>query len=605
MTSVALLFAPALLAALVLGLGLVKRESGVTVVGILASSLQLVLSILLLQAHLSGSLDPWASEPFEWLVIPGGLSLTFGTLLDAKSVTLVFVVSLVAWCVNLFSAEYLHGDPGLRRYYALLGVFSCSMLGLVLATDLVQLFICWELVGLVSYYLVGFWFQKKAASKASAKALLTNRVGDFGFLLGIILIWYVTGTTDFAKLSVTLTNHGAGQAVVEIAALLIFCGVISKSAQVPLHIWLPDAMEGPTPVSALIHAATMVAAGVYLLVRTSWLWAAAPVAAEVVLYIGATTSLFAALIAIGQRDLKRVLAFSTVSQLGYMVMAVGAGLPSESLFHLTTHAFFKALLFLSAGSIIHAMHHEQDIWNMGGLWKKLPITFAVFTIGSLALCGVVPLSGYYSKESILLGMHSGPAQIMAIVTAALTPFYVTRTWCITFLGAPRSEHGDHAHEASWKMLLPLIVLAVFAVVSGWSFVVPTWVGMAEGAHHEGPLPIVLTLLPLVGIALGFAIYGRKQQTEEPLQSPVYRVLENRFYIDELYTNTVLKLQEGVAIVVNGIERPVFQVGPTAGARWLGDRFSRVVSLFHTGNVDSYVVTFCVSMVLLIALLTQV
>ncbi len=218
-------------------------------------------------------------------------------------------------------------------------------------------------------------------------------------MLGIILVWYVTGTTDFAKLSVALAYHGADKTVIEIAAVLIFCGVISKSAQVPLHIWLPDAMEGPTPVSALIHAATMVAAGVYLLVRTSWLWSAAPVAAEVVMFVGATTSLFAALIAIGQRDLKRVLAFSTVSQLGYMVMAVGAGLPLESLFHLTTHAFFKALLFLSAGSIIHALHHEQDIWNMGGLWKKLPITFAVFTAGSLALCGVIPFSGYYSQRS--------------------------------------------------------------------------------------------------------------------------------------------------------------------------------------------------------------
>jgi NADH-quinone oxidoreductase subunit L len=604
MTSVALLFAPALIAAIVLGSGLVTRERGITVVGILSSSLQLVLSILLLQAHLTGSLDPWASEPFEWLTVPGGLSLSFGTLLDAKSVTLVFVVSLVAWCVNLFSSEYLHGDPGLRRYYALLGVFSCSMLGLVLATDLVQLFICWELVGLVSYYLVGFWFQKKAASKASAKALLTNRVGDFGFMLGIILVWYVTGTTEFAKLSSALAYH-ASDTVIEFAALLIFCGVISKSAQVPLHIWLPDAMEGPTPVSALIHAATMVAAGVYLLVRTSWLWAASPVAAEVVMFTGAATSLFAALIAIGQRDLKRVLAFSTVSQLGYMVMAVGASLPSESLFHLTTHAFFKALLFLSAGSIIHAMHHEQDIWNMGGLWKKLPITFAVFTAGSLALCGVIPFSGYYSKEAIILGMHGGPAQVMAIVTAALTPFYVTRTWCITFLGSPRVAHDHPPHEASWKMLLPLIVLAVFALVSGWSFVVPSWVGMAEGAHHDGALPIVLTVLPLAGIAVGWFIYGRKQVTTEPLQSPVYRVIENRFYIDELYANTVLKLQEGLAILITAFERPVFQVGPIASARWLGDRFARTVSLVHTGNVDSYVVTFCVSMALLIALLTQV
>ncbi len=603
MVSVVFLFIPALLAAVLLGSGLVKRESTVTTVGILASTVQLLLSVMLLQAFLNDDVRAWNIEPVRWLSVPGGLDLTFGAILDAKSVTLTLVVSVVAWCVNLFSSEYLHDGPGIRRYYALLGVFSCAMLGLVFATDLVQLFICWELVGLVSYFLVGFWFHKPAASKASAKALLTNRVGDFGFLLGILLIWYVTDSTSFAGIAQNIA--GQDQTVLAFAAILIFCGVVSKSAQVPLHVWLPDAMEGPTPVSALIHAATMVAAGVYLLVRMSWLWAASPTAAEVVMLVGAITSLFAAFTAIGQRDLKRVLAFSTVSQLGYMVMAVGAGLPDQSLFHLTTHAFFKALLFLSAGSIIHALHHEQDIWRMGGLWRSLPVTFGVFTIGGLALCGIWPTSGFYSKESILLGMPAGPAQVMAIITAGLTPFFVTRTWCLTFLGKPRVEHHHAPHEASWRMLAPLCLLAVAAIGSGWSFAAPSWIGMHEGAHHEGTLALVMPWVPVAGIAVGFLVYGLKPRTSEPLASGAYTVLERRFFVDEIYEVTVLKLQEGLAIVLNAIERALFQALPLSVARGLTRFFSRVVSVFHTGNVESYVVTFCVSMVLLIALLTQV
>lgn len=603
MMSVGFLFIPALLAAVLLGSGLVRRESTVTTVGVIASTAQLVFSVMLLQAFLNDDLGAWNIEPVRWLSVPGGVDLTFGAVLDAKSVTLTLVVSVVAWCVNLFSSEYLHDDPGIRRYYALLGVFSCAMLGLVFATDLIQLFICWELVGLVSYFLVGFWFHKPAASKASAKAFLTNRVGDFGFLLGIMLLWYITDSTSFAGIEANLA--GQHEVVLAVAALLIFCGVVSKSAQVPLHVWLPDAMEGPTPVSALIHAATMVAAGVYLLVRMSWLWEASPTAAEVVMFVGALTSLFAAFTAIGQRDLKRVLAFSTVSQLGYMVMAVGAGLPNESLFHLTTHAFFKALLFLSAGSIIHALHHEQNIWRMGGLWRKLPVTFAVFTIGGLALCGIWPTSGFYSKESILLGMPAGPAQVMAIITACLTPFYVTRTWCLTFLGEPRAKHDHPPHEASWRMLAPLVLLAVAAIGSGWSFAAPSWIGMSGELHHEGTLALIMPWVPVVGIAVGFLVYGLKPRSSEPLASAPYAVLERRFFVDELYEVTVLKLQEGLAISLNAFERVMFQLLPISAAQGLTGFFHRLVGVIHTGNVSSYVVTFCVSMVLLIALLTQV
>jgi NADH-quinone oxidoreductase subunit L len=275
------------------------------------------------------------------------------------------------------------------------------------------------------------------------------------------------------------------------------------------------------------------------------------------------------------------------------------------LFHLTTHAFFKALLFLSAGSIIHALHHEQDIWRMGGLWRKLPVTFAVFTIGGLALCGIWPTSGFYSKESILLGMPAGPAQVMAIITACLTPFYVTRTWCLTFLGEPRVQHDHPPHEASWRMLAPLVLLAVAAIGSGWSFAAPSWIGLGEELHHEGTLALIMPWVPVAGIAVGFLVYGLKPRSSEPLASAPYTVLERRFFVDELYEVTVLKLQEGLAISLNAFERVMFQLLPISAAQGLTGFFNRLVGTIHTGNVSSYVVTFCVSMVLLIALLTQV
>ncbi len=345
-----------------------------------------------------------------WLSI-GDFHVDFGLHLDSLSLMMMLIVTGVGGAIHIYSAGYMHDDPGYSRYFACMSLFTFSMLGIVLANNFVQLFIFWELVGVSSYLLIGFWFEKPSAADAAKKAFLTNRLGDFGFLLGILIVWATLGSLNFTSLKDQLaTNPAALGGIATIAALLIFCGAVGKSAQFPLHVWLPDAMEGPTPVSALIHAATMVAAGVYMLCRVFFLLD--PAALQVIAWIGGFTSLLAALIAIQQDDIKRILAYSTLSQLGYMVMSVGLSSPTSAMFHLTTHAFFKALLFLGAGSVIIALHHEQDIWKMGALRKKMPVTFWTFLFGTLALCGVPPFSGFYSKDSII-GQALGTTQLSA------------------------------------------------------------------------------------------------------------------------------------------------------------------------------------------------
>src|ERR1019366_3545699 len=342
---------------------------------------------------------PGLGHAGNWLSI-GDLQIDFGLNPDPLSLMMMPIVTGVGGAIHIYSFGYMHEDSGFSRFFACLSLFTFSMLGVVLANNFIELFIFWELVGVSSYLLIGFWFEKPSAADAAKKAFFTNRLGDFGFLLGILVVWTALGSLNFSTLQQTLiANPTALGAIASIAGLLIFCGAMGKSAQFPLHVWLPDAMEGPTPVSALIHAATMVAAGVYMLCRIIFLLD--PTALHVIAWIGGFTALLAALIAIQQNDIKRILAYSTLSQLGYMVMAVGLAGPTPAMFHLTTHAFFKALLFLGAGSVIHALHDEQDIWKMGDLRKKMPVTFLTFLMGTLALSGVPPFSGFYSKDSIL------------------------------------------------------------------------------------------------------------------------------------------------------------------------------------------------------------
>src|SRR5438552_4111093 len=396
-----------------------------------------------------------------WLSI-GDLQVEFGLRLDSLSLAMMLLVTGVASAIHIYSWGYMRDDRGFSRYFASLSLFTFSMLGIVLANNFLQLFIFWELVGVSSYLLIGFWFERSAAADAGKKAFITNRLGDFGFLLGILTVWASLGSLNFASLEEQLNaNPQALGGMATIAGLLIFCGAMGKSAQFPLHVWLPDAMEGPTPVSALIHAATMVAAGVYMLCRVLFLLNAP--ALNIIAWIGGFTALLSAVIAIQQNDIKRILAYSTISQLGYMVMAVGLHAPTQAMFHPSTHASFKPLLFLGAGSVIVALHHEQDIWNMGSLRKKMPVTFWTFIVGTLALAGVWPLSGFFSKDAILAQALARPNYALFILgwsVAALTAFYMMRLVLVVFFGQAKSELPAHAKESPTVMVWPLRVLAL-------------------------------------------------------------------------------------------------------------------------------------------------
>jgi NADH-quinone oxidoreductase subunit L len=441
-----------------------------------------------------------------WLEV-GALHVSFGMLVDDLSTLMLMIVTGVGLLVQVFSKGYMKGDPGYARYFAFLSLFTFSMLGIVLANNLLMMFIFWELVGLSSYLLISFWFHKPSAADAGKKAFLTNRVGDFGFLFGILLVWATAGTLNInelaAKLAVDPHLLGAGATC---AGLLLFCGAVGKSAQFPLHVWLPDAMEGPTPVSALIHAATMVAAGVYMLCRVFFLLT--PGALEVIAVIGA--------------DIKRILAYSTLSQLGYMVMAVGVGSPNAAMYHLTTHAFFKAMLFLGAGSVIHALHHEQDIWKMGGLKSRLPETYRTFWIGTLALCGVWPFAGFFSKDAILsaaLANGDYGAFVIGTLVAAMTAFYMTRLMLVAFGGVPRGDAVFEAHESPGVMTRPLWLLAIPSVIAGFWGIDAYLAESLPGAHgHAVPwyeavfAPInhspLAALFGLLAVAFGYSFARR-------------------------------------------------------------------------------------------------
>ncbi len=418
-------------------------------------------------------------KAFTWLDL-GGFSLDAGILVDGMTSIMLMVVTTVSFLVHLYSTGYMKGDRRYERFFAFLGFFTFSMIGIVLANNLFFLYVFWELVGLASYLLIGFFFHKHSAANANKKAFLTNRVGDWGFWLGILTFFTATGTLNYFELFAHAHVGTIQGTLMTWAGIGLFMGCVGKSAQMPLHIWLPDAMEGPTPVSALIHAATMVAAGVYMVARLSPLFGAN--ALLVVLYVGSITAFLAAMIALVKTDFKRVLAFSTLSQLGYMVMALGAGDPVNAMFHLTTHAMFKGLLFLTAGSVIHAVH-SQEITDMGGLRKKMPITFITYMIGTLALAGVPGLSGFYSKDGILgsalaFGMTDGHYLpfILGIAAALLTPFYMMRLTFKAFFGKPADqERYDHAHESPWNMTMPLIILAVLSIfVSGFNTADKSW-----------------------------------------------------------------------------------------------------------------------------------
>ncbi|HTL72538.1 MAG TPA: NADH-quinone oxidoreductase subunit L [bacterium] len=550
----------------------------------------------------------------SWLSI-GGLSVDFGLKLDALSMMMLFIVTGVGGAIHIYSYGYMHEDRSMSRFFAFMSLFTFSMLGIVLANNFLMMFIFWELVGVSSYLLIGFWFEKPSAGDAAKKAFITNRLGDFGFLFGILMVWGLLGSLNFGELQSTLlANPALLGTSATLAGLLIFCGAMGKSAQFPLHVWLPDAMEGPTPVSALIHAATMVAAGVYMLCRSLFLFDHA--ALQVIAYIGGFTALLAAFMAVQQNDIKRIIAYSTLSQLGYMVMAVGLSGPTAAMFHLTTHAFFKALLFLAAGSVIIGMHHEQDIWQMGNLRKKMPITFWTFLIGSLALCGVPPFSGFYSKDAILAQALDQKNYLLfgvAVFAAALTTFYTFRLFFVVFFGKEKSKGASHAHESPLVITLPLLALAVLAFAGGFIGISNNY-GAQFSTEHEAltvsqqfleplskPFPMLCGLgVVLIGFFAALAIY--KNAASDPLPAKLgwfARWMANRFYFDEIYEATFIRAHDFIAAVAGWIDRWLLEGFTIGGIRGGTDLAGRALRLVQTGNLQTYAFLFVLGVAVLL------
>jgi NADH-quinone oxidoreductase subunit L len=541
---------------------------------------------------------------FEWSSLPG-LTLGIDLQIDALSSGMMIVVTGVGALVHIFSLAYMKDDAGKARYFAGLSLFMFSMTGIVYAANFAMMFIFWELVGVSSYILIGHWYHKNSAADAAKKAFLTNRIGDFGFMIGILMLWSLTGgMLDFNSLQAWFDSGAAGTvapATLTAATLLIFCGTVGKSAQFPLHVWLPDAMEGPTPVSALIHAATMVAAGVYLLVRVGFLIAASASAGCIIAWIGGLTALLAALMATQQNDIKRVLAYSTLSQLGYMVMAAGLTAGQEGMFHLFTHAWFKAGLFLGSGAIIYACHHEQNIWKMGGLKAKMPVTFATFAICTASLMAAPFLtSGWYSKEAILTAAWKfNPVLfILAAGTAFLTAFYMTRLVVVAFFGKARDEHGaGHAHEVGGLMKVPLIILAVLAIIGG--FLGSTVLGGDYGRFvefHFG-VPMVVSLITLAaGAGLAWKLYNGRDT--DPVN---IKAFANKFYFDEIYAKLISIFQDGVAYAVKMFDSLFIDGAGVGGAKGLASGAGNSLRRIQSGNLQAYAFLFGLGVLVIVFL----
>jgi NADH-quinone oxidoreductase subunit L len=518
-----------------------------------------------------GAPDSIQAVSGPWIAITG-FSVNFAFTLDHLTLIMLSVVTGVGFLIHIYSVGYMAHEEGYWRFFAYLNLFMFFMSVLVLAESFLLLFVGWEGVGLASYLLIGFYFRKTSAANAGKKAFIVNRIGDFGFLLAMFLLIVHFGTLSFSQVFASIGQHPEWQGVrfLTAIALLLVLGAAGKSAQIPLYVWLPDAMEGPTPVSALIHAATMVTAGIYMVARCHTLFDRSPVALTVVACIGAVTAIFAASIGMVQHDIKRVLAYSTISQLGYMFLACGVGAYAAGIFHLLTHAFFKALLFLAAGSVIHALSGEQDMRRMGGLRTRIPVTFWTMTMGVFAIAGIWPWAGFYSKDEILYRTFISPNPlhillwIVGLATAGMTSFYMFRLWFKTFFGESRSDEshsdGSHGvHESSWIMLFPLVVLAILSVIGGWvgvpaaqgghneieHFLEPVFGGASaapvatSGLGLELGLAVVSVLTAVVGFYFAFVLYYKKPGTSAALAErakPAYTVLINKYWVDEFYTN---------------------------------------------------------------------
>jgi NADH-quinone oxidoreductase subunit L len=552
---------------------------------------------------------------FDWITT-GSLHVPFGLSVDQLSAVMILVVTGVGSLIHVYSISYMHDDEGFSRFFAYLNLFMFSMLVLVLGDSIVLMFLGWEGVGVCSYLLIGFWYKELKNSDAGIKAFVTNRIGDFGFLLGMFCLWQMYGTLNFQAMGGTPVDDRWAYA----AAILLFLGACGKSAQIPLFVWLPDAMAGPTPVSALIHAATMVTAGVYMMARMNFLYAATPEVMGIVVLVAAATAFMAGVIAVAQNDIKKVLAYSTVSQLGFMFAGIASADFRTGLFHVVTHAFFKALLFLGAGAVIHALHGEQDIRKMGGLGKKLPGLTAVFVAGGLALAGLPFSAGFYSKDEILAAVFQkaslpafGFAWLLLLATAGITAFYTTRLILIVFLAKPghHEEHGHGEHHEIHKpgilMMAPLAILAVLSIFGGvllkgplTRFLQPVWrTPTAEISHHAHNVNVGASVaMFLIGAGIAAALYARAGGREwvkrfvEGGGRTLHKLVENKFYVDEIYDYLVIApVKMGATIAWFIVDRVIIDTLLVNGTGWLVYGVGRALRRTHTGSVNAGMVSF--------------
>ncbi len=548
---------------------------------------------------------PLIDVPYTWARI-GERVFDVAFYFDRLSAVMTLIVTGVGSLIHVYSTGYMKGDKSYARYFSYLNLFLFFMLLLVLGRSLLVMFVGWEGVGLASYLLIGFWFEDPEKAAAGKKAFVTNRIGDAGFLLGMFLLFWALGTLEIDQINAAFASPVAPPVAASLVGILLFIGACGKSAQIPLHVWLPDAMAGPTPVSALIHAATMVTAGVYLVARMSPLYLVAPGASEVVATIGAATAFFAATIAIAQNDIKKVLAYSTVSQLGFMFVAAGVGAYGVAIFHVYTHAFFKACLFLGAGSVIHALSGEQDIRKMGGLWRKIPWTFVTFAIATAAIAGIPPLAGFWSKDEILwfaFGSSRGGNPVLWAVmaaTALLTAFYMFRLLWLTFLGRSRMDHEveHHVHESPWSMVGVLVVLAALSAVGGFFDVphflssLPTLPEPREGAHElEMPLLWISIAIALAGLALAYRYFGHdaaRAAQAAPRFAGLQRILANKYFVDEAYERLLGRPLTWVSdrVFLNVGDRVLLD-GTLNGLARLAHRAAGGLGRVQTGNLHLY------------------
>ncbi len=616
----------------------------VTILGVFAAFVMSVMVYFDVRAGntFNGDVYTWATS--------GGIGFHIGFLIDALTATMMVVVTFVSLMVHIYTIGYMHEDPGYQRFFAYISLFTFSMLMLVMSNNFLQLFFGWEAVGLVSYLLIGFWHTRETAVFANMKAFLVNRVGDFGFLLGIAAVLMVFGTLDYASvfsqaesvkdLQVSTTFGDAKW--VTVICLLLFVGAMGKSAQVPLHVWLPDSMEGPTPISALIHAATMVTAGIFMVARMSPLFELSETALSVVLVIGATTAIFMALVGLVQNDIKRVVAYSTLSQLGYMTVALGASAYQVAIFHLGTHAFFKALLFLGAGSVIIAMHHEQDMRKMGGLKAIMPITYITMFIGSLALAGIPPFAGFFSKDAIIEAVHAstnpaaGYAYIAVLLGVFVTAFYSFRLMFMTFHGSSRAdEHTKkHLHESPGVVLWPLVLLAIPSVIAGAMYFEPMLFGnyfgesikilpehdvlapMAEHAHGSHGITLLLATmkhgvmaapfwLAVGGIFMAWLFYIKRTDLPGVVANtfaPITRMLENKYWVDELYQAVFAKGSVSLGKMLwKHVDAGLIDNGIVNGTARLVGRASGWFKHIQTGYVYHYAFAMIIGLFVLLSL----